>query len=284
MLRIDASQLECFGDCHERFRRRYIENIVPKKPAIHLEFGKAFHFGPEMFWKGKGYDEAFTRAIQHVASVDQSELGPQERDKWQEMQRYLPDMLACYFESHSPDEIDQYNPNEIEFEWVYRCQGFELCGKIDRLSKSRILYDIKTASAVGKDWKENLRQQYLRKIGIGLYDWYLCKNPITLPSNVIIEVCVKPYRGSKPQVVEIELPEIIAYRQRFQQQLEWRVAELKHYIENYAGTKPWPMNDGAVCVTKYGQCDYLKRLCNVGDSPRNLAHFKPREEHLEVMK
>ena len=121
MLTIDASMLESFSDCHEMFRRRYVENIVPKKPAIHLEFGKAFHLGAEVFWRGKGYDDAFKVAIEHAASVDQSELNLKERTKWDEMQRYLPDMLGCYFEHHSPDEIKEQR--FIEFEWLQEYIG-----------------------------------------------------------------------------------------------------------------------------------------------------------------
>jgi hypothetical protein len=266
--------IDCFLTCREKFRRRYIENIVPKKPLIHLEFGKAVHLGAEHFWRGASYEEAFSAAVNYAASLDITELNLKEREKWSEMQRYLPDLLGAYYESHDASEIDRQEAVELEWERDY--DGIKIGGKIDRLDILAILYDIKTRSAIGASWREDAQQEFLRSFQLGLYDWAF------MPRKIVVEVCVKPYRGSEPRIVPIELTEIMAYRARFKQQLKWIVREIQHYYQYYLAARPWPMSSSA-CMGKFGACDYLKHLCNGGDSPRNLEHFKPREEHLKLM-
>ncbi|KKL82360.1 hypothetical protein LCGC14_1985590, partial [marine sediment metagenome] len=68
---------------------------------------------------------------------------------------------------------------------------------------------------------------------------------------------------------------------RFKQQLNWVVKEMVHYMRSYVKVKPWPMNYGPMCMTKYGPCDYLE-LCNYGNIPKYISEYKPREEHLEI--
>lgn len=283
ILYLDASALRDFQNCREYFRRKWVEGIVPKRPAIDLEFGIAVHRAIESFWKRENYNIAYGGAARYFGNLDLTHATVKDREKYERLSDALPELIGVYYEEHGePDEQAM-----VEYEWV--CDylpGCRLCGRIDRFSLDAVLYDVKTASEIGRNWKSDYKEAALRDIGVALYDWYIRKiQPDSAARKVVLECLIKPY-GSKPARYEaIELPEIVtdSYRRRFDQQLEWRVRELVHYWRNYRQMKPWPMSDGSQCITKYGQCDFLK-LCNHGDSLRNLELYTIRQEHLEVRK
>jgi len=287
--------LRDYLNCKEYFRWKWLENKVANKPSIHQHYGKAVHLAAEAFWQGKDYLEAYAIASEEVRKIDLEVLNAKERNKLDAMIEYLPDLLAVYFEAN-----EQETQNLIEYEWIvcWACQhqhfdgnlncrvcdcgeSVFLCGRIDRYSNGK-LWDLKTASEIGKTWKRDYKEASLRDIGLSLYDWYLCEQRMP-PTEIAIEVLIKPYKDKKARYEVIDLNEIIAYRERFKQQLSWVVPEMVHYIEKYGKIKPWPMNAGGQCLTKYGPCPYLL-LCNHGVSTKNMSQYKEREEHLEVRK
>jgi hypothetical protein len=275
--------IKCFSDCREQFRRRYIENIVPVKPSIAYVFGTAVHMAVETFWKGKDYRTAYNIGLTHLDSVDISTLTVREQGKYNELINALPDMLEVYHKGHKLSETSNVLMLEKEWSKVY-LENVYLCGKIDRFMLGGYLFDLKTASEIGREWKKNYKAEKLRDCGLALYDWYLNKvSPPLAPTQIAMEVLIKPYKDKPPRLEIIELNEIIQYRDRFKQQLNWAVKEMVHYMRTYPKAKPWPMNYGPMCMTKYGPCDYL-RLCNYGDTQKNLAKYKPRVEHLEIRK
>jgi len=284
--KIDATQIRLWLDCRESYRLSYVESLRPRKPLIHREFGIGFHKGVEVFWGGGDYSAALAAASQYVQLIDETGLSVKERQKWQEMVRYMPDLLAVYF-----DNVE-YAPDAnllVEKEWNVLFANPEtpvddvaavLCGRIDRFTKQHALIDVKTDSGIGS--AEEFRQKWLRDVGLALYDWYLCEVG-TPPQMVAIERCIKPYRERPARYEYVELPEITSsgYRERFRQQLGLILADMVHYLDNYQDMKPWPMNSNHSCTTKYGPCDFLEG-CNKGWSQRTLEKFKPREEHLAV--
>ena len=285
---IDASMIKCFSDCREQFRRRYIENIVSSKPSIAYVFGTSFHMAVEAFWKGSPYKQAYDIGFAHLDSLDVSALTVREQGKYNELINALPDMLEVYYKGHDKDEIKGLECLEEEWYTLYGelpedlKDAVYLCGKIDRFMTDGQLFDLKTASEIGREWKKNYKAEKLRDCGLSLYDWYLC-GLMDSPKQIAMEVLIKPYKDKPPRLELIELNEIIQYRDRFKQQLNWVVKEMVHYIRSYSKVKPWPMNYGPMCITKYGPCDYL-HLCNYGDTPKNLSKYKTRVEHLEIRK
>ncbi len=270
--------LDDYTTCRELFRWKYIQGLVPVEPAIHLEFGIAFHKAVEVFWKGGSYDEAFKQSMEYAHSVDLTHLKQYDRERWAEMVNYLPDLAAAYFENHDPTEIAQAKLIEHRFE--LGC----LVGRIDRVQplseNTCIATEVKTASAVNRTWKEDLKQKLLRSYAIQIYDGYLRVISLT-PTAWKVEVAVKPYKGSKARIELIELPEILLYRSRFEAQLAFLVQELSHWVNQYAAMKPWPMCGGSACTGLYNKpCPYLL-LCNYGDSPRNLEKYRKRHSILE---
>lgn len=270
---ITASQLATFWTCRELYRRRYIDLL--ERPSIHRVFGQAAHKGPELFWKGEPLEKCFSESLKIMQAFDQSGLTVKEREKFNEMTRYLPDVLSVYFSQHESDYVrfdpGVENSSFIEFEWVRERFGVKLAGKLDRLTASSVLYDIKTISTVGSDWKANARIQFAQDIGLRLYDWY------SRPERIIVELLIKPYKSNGPSYDSLDLTaEIVGNRAVFEQQLQWKVSELRHYLMNYSSAKPWPMSESA-CVTKYGQCEFVN-LCLYGDSKKELARFSKREK------
>ena len=263
---------------------------VPERFHCHVDSATEYHIN---------------RGLAHLDSLDISTLTVREQGKYNELINSLPDMLEVYYKEHDTLEIG--NQELIEYEWLQPYMaGVFLCGKIDRFTCDKELFDLKTASEIGPNWKKRYKEEKLRDCGLALYDWYL--NP--KPKSIGMEVLVKPYKDKPSRLEPIPLNEIIQYRDRFKQQLNWVVKEMVHYIKSYSskrcvcydtaspypdkdcqsckGTgevlfKPWPMNYGPMCMTKYGPCDYLP-LCNLGDTPKNLAKYKTREEHLNVRK
>ncbi len=277
---IDASMIKCFSDCREQFRRRYLENIVSSKPSIAYVFGTAVHMAVEAFWKGSPYRQAYNIGLAHLDSLDISALTVREQGKYNELINALPDMLEVYYKAH--DYKVESLSTDVEFEWKYQYnEGVYLCGKIDRWTEDS-LFDLKTASEIGREWKKNYKAEKLRDCGLALYDWYLCKSNNS-PLQIAMEVLIKPYKDKPPRIEIIELSEIMGQRERFKKQLKAYVTDIVHYMRKNSKVAPWEMNFGSMCMTKYGECDYLP-LCNLGDTPKNIARYKPREEHLEIRK
>ena len=297
-LLLDATALRDFNTCREYFRRRWVENLSPKRPAIDKEFGIATHLAIggdgkkplKGFWGGWPYEQAYKLAADYFVAVDQTHCTVKDREKYERLSDALPEVIGVYYEEHGEAEEQAM----LEYEWVHAFgnrNGLEgardaagtvaLCGRIDRYSFEQTLYDVKTASEIGRNWKSDYKEAALRDIGVQLYDYFLCQvQPDSQPRNVVLEVLVKPYRDKRARYEAVELPELVtdAYRNRFKQQLDFRVRELSHWWRSYQAMKPWVMSDTA-CVTRYGLCDYIT-LCNRGDSERNLKLYKPREEHL----
>ena len=276
---IDASMIKCFADCREQFRRRYIENIVPVKPSINMVFGSAIHMAVEALWKGENLKSACGVGFDYLDSVDESRLLVKEVGKLNQLISILPDMLEVYYKAH-----DWSNESDgvilLEHEWLHEySDGVVLCGKIDRYSPP-LLSDLKTASEIGKEWKKNYKAEKLRDCGLALYDWYLCKIG-QAPEEIEMEVILKPYKDKPPRIEPIPLSEIISQRERFDKQLRAYVTDIVHYMRKNAKVAPWEMNFGPMCMTKYGECDYLK-LCNYGNIPKYISEYKTREEHLEI--
>lgn len=280
MIYLDSTAIETFLTCREAYRRRYIENIVPEHPSIHLAFGHAVHKAVEYWHKGWEYKKCLYFAAEEMEAVDENAFAPKDREKWQEMALSLPAMVAVYCDGVEP----QLNA-EIEQEWMFETSLFPglvtLCGKIDRYADG-VLYDVKTASEIGRTWHHDYKQTLLRTFQFGLYDWYK-RQTEDAPVAVKVECIVKPWKDKPCRLEVFDLPEILAYRTRFDQQLLWVVTEIQRYHERYLEHKPWPMAGSQICQGKFSPCDYLP-LCNQGDVPHVMDKYKQREEHLVCLK
>ena len=275
-LYLDASAIKNFLDCRELYRLRHIENRVALEPSFHQAWGHAVHIGAETHNRGGSFEEGLRLAAEDLAKFPEHLLNPYSQQRFRELAVELPSAVATYF-----DSIVVGNIVAVEEEWSWEYMpGVVLCGRKDKVERDpAVIFDLKTASEIGKTWHSDFRHQMLRDFGVALYDWHECRMG-RQPMTVKIECLVKPYRGKECRIEIFDLPEIAVYRKRFEQQLDWVVREIVHYHKYYQATHPWPMAQQQ-CSTKYGPCEYLPG-CNGGWSPKILANYKNREEHLNL--
>lgn len=275
-LMLDASAIKNFLDCRELYRLRQVENRVAAEPSFHQAWGHAVHIGAETHNRGGSFEQGLKLAAEDLARFPEQLLNPYKQQRFRELAVELPSCVACYF-----DNVVVGNVVVVEEEWSHEFKpGVMLCGRKDKVERDpAVIFDLKTASEIGKTWHSDFRNQMLRDFGLALYDWHECQigRP---PETVKVECMVKPYRGKEPRMEIFDLPEITVYRQRFEQQLAWVVNEIVHYHNVYRYQQPWPMAQQN-CSTKYGPCEYLPG-CNGGWTAKTLVNFKNREEHLQL--
>lgn len=279
MIYLDASSLSDFLTCQELFRLKWVEGKVGQFIAIHREAGIAVHKGCEAFWRGLPFEDALNIALTHMQIIPIAMILPAELAKWKELQNITPDILACYYDNNTYAEGCM-----VEHQWrVEQPFGIEevtLVGRIDRFQEG-VLYDVKTATEFGSDWKREYRESMLRDFGLSLYDWYLCQLSVP-PVNIQLEVLTKPSEryGKAARLVRLDMPEIIAYRERFDAQLRQLILAVKERALSSREMYPWLMSTTA-CTNKYGRCPYLRGPCLYGINDKTLGALADRVEHLE---
>ncbi len=284
MIYIDASMLKDF-ECKEFGRQRYLLNRDLVAPNVFYQYGTAVHKAVQSFWEGKTFEQAMADAYTVTSSypVELIKHNVYISNKWMEMVEQLPDIVACYYDGMVQDlskvarisvnvnslgEGDSMAALESEWTWPYSDE-VTLCGRIDRVMVGPELPDVKTASEIssqGVPWKQMYQRGKMLEVQFGLYDWYLQQIDMT-PRRVYLEVLVKGYRGKRGRLEIIELPYVVtdAYRERFRQQLAWKVSEIVDYFTHHREDKPWPMSQ-QLCQTKFSECPYLN-LCLNGEIP-----------------
>jgi hypothetical protein len=285
-------------ECKEFGRQRYLLNRETAIKNPHYQYGTAVHKAVQSFWEGKTFEQSMADAYEVTSAypVGLIKHNVYASNKWMEMVEQLPDLIACYYDGMVQDlsKVQPYKeiPDSIgspmlESEWQYPYSDeVTLCGRIDRVMVGPELPDVKTASEIssqGVPWKQMYQRGKMLEVQFGLYDWYLQQIGMT-PRRVYLEVLIKGYRGKKPRLEIIELPYVTtdAYRERFRQQLAWKVAEIVRYMTVHTDQKPWPMSQ-QLCQSKFGECPYIS-LCEMGEIPRVTELYSIREEHLEVRK
>jgi len=302
---LDATSITAFLRCKEEFRQTYLVGRASRYIAIHRSSGIAVHRGIESLWRGKTFTEAQHVMMDYFLKIDESRILPTDLKKWGELKEMAPEQLAVY-----ADGTEIIPGCALEHEWTWKepfgIAELTLGGRMDRVelggsglsaplcetphpARSVKLIDIKTASEIdgydefGKKvgWERSYRAQMCKDVGLGLYDCYLRKIGL-VPTAVVLEVITKPSEryGKKCRLVKMELPEVLAYRERFDMLLELTAREILHYVRHYREMQPWPMNVSA-CSGKFGNCSFYA-LCNLGLNPRTEKLYGKREEHLSI--
>lgn len=303
---LDASAITVWNRCREEFRETYLAGRAPATIAVHREAGIAIHRGVEELWKGSSFEQALKVVMDYFGKVFESHIHTNDKKKWEELKGIAPTMLATYCDTVDtsaerllitnalrPMDSGKKSVPALEYEWrldhPFGVEGLHLVGRIDRVEVGPILIDTKTATEMdgydemGKKvgWERSYRASMVKDVGLGLYDWWLRKIGLT-PAMVALEVIMKPSEryGKKCRVVRLELPEVLAYRERFDMLLEFTCKEIVHYVKEFNAMAPWPMNTSA-CSGKYGNCHFLA-LCNAGLNPRTEKLYVPKVEHLSI--
>lgn len=310
---LDASAITVWNRCREEFRETYLAGRASATMAVHREAGIAIHRGVEELWKGSSFEQALKVVMDYFGKIPESRVHTNDKKKWEELKGIAPTMLATYadtvdtspekpekiLESHLKSDGKQFSQTPfvakplLEYEWSlpqpFGIAEMALVGRIDRVEVGPILIDTKTATEMdgfdemGKKvgWERSYRASMVKDQGLGLYDFWLRQIGLT-PAMVALEVILKPSEryGKRCRVVRLELPEVLAYRERFDMLLEFTCKEIVYYVKEYSDMAPWPMNTSA-CSGKYGNCHFLA-LCNAGLNPRTEKLYTPKVEHLSI--
>lgn len=283
-MQLSATMIETFYRCREEFRKVYVEKL-PRPINIDQFFGTVVHKGIETLWKTATdswqFAIIFNAATKKSEELYVSSLNPKQIDKWNKLMDSLPYILDAYLNywEDNPMRKDlRWSEHEWEIHGTHqphtsirgRCDlVFNYSGPLpypgvsnDIGAKMVILHEIKTASEIGKEWRESYRQGMIRNTGLALYDWYLRQTGYNV-IDVGVEVLIKPYKDKKARIEILNLPEIMAARSRHDVELKFKVAEITHYMESYKQMNPWPMANGQACLGKYEPCPFLK-VCNYG--------------------
>lgn len=278
MYSFSPSAIKTWMTCRELYRLRYIEQLEPVAPAIHLVFGRAMHKAPEAFWSGKSAETAFAMALEVTREIDPFALDSKTRTRWLGLLDSMGAMIQTYYEATA--HHDGLNGCLIEHE--FHCapnDRWEINGRIDQFLKADgrfTLRDLKTASEVGTDWKREYRESLLRNWAITVYDWYL-RQISNAPTEIGFEVLIKPYRGSEPRYEYFDLSkEIIAYRKRTDHLLYLVCEEMADYHDKRTAIEPWPMTEDA-CAGRYNDPCAFRPLCNHGQSEATVKLYKIKE-------
>jgi hypothetical protein len=67
---VGASSLATYRDCHEKYRNRYVELLIPKKPESKRSFGTAFHAAVDTYYRTEDVDKAETAFVAIAKEAD----------------------------------------------------------------------------------------------------------------------------------------------------------------------------------------------------------------------
>jgi hypothetical protein len=234
--------------------------------------------------------EAFHAALTEAQKLDPRLLDARDQKKWSELQDAIAPITTIYYGYHGEANIQQpvlMNEKVIEWNWGSYAGMDVVCnGIIDRLTRVRVLVDTKTASAVGKEWKSDLKKRLLREPQMGFYLRYLERlnvlDPATV-SSIEYEIIVKPYRGSDPRIETIDVTrEVMRFQPVFEQQMDWTIREMCEFYSKCKDAEPWPMSTSACTSMIWGDCDFLPVCAGREEITGKLYQIKKERDLVEV--
>jgi PD-(D/E)XK nuclease superfamily len=241
---IDASQLDMFILCAERYNIRYRQNRVTPVKAHQLDRGSVVHVGCEIYYRalkdGSNYQDAVTAALSKVreAAVVSSDLEPEETNRVVEVMEEYFDYWRVADQNFRIDAVEQpfiyllYEDDEMTI---------NLAGKIDMIVSddkySKVPYDHKSYDRRGEVLRmTNQFQNY----AVVTNSNYLFVNRIGFQSSV------------PPHDKFMRVP--LSYDPYYLEQ--WRqntIKIIKHQYLEFLVENVWPMN--------YTSCDKYNRRC-----------------------
>jgi hypothetical protein len=275
MIRIDASQLKAWSNCREYHRLGYLENIQSAYPKFHYHYGKVIHTIAENYWNGADYMSAFKAGLLKSQELNILKLNAKDRKRWVDMCEAIAPITTVYYAFHgnANDIKPTYNEHRFEFEYSPEVTIF---GMIDRL-REYVLTDTKTASAVGPNWKADLKRRLLREPQLPLY-FRLCTLMGLTVEKIQYEIIVKPYRGSEPYIEVLDCTnDFLRTQKQFEQVMDWHIQEIRDYYQTQTDTFPWPMNHSSCTASVFGDCEYLD-ICLGRESKLNRDLFEVKSE------
>ena len=67
---LGSSNAGTWRDCHEKYRLRYVEHLVPKKPDMKTTFGSAFHGAADTYYKTEDMEQSLEKFVDVARTAD----------------------------------------------------------------------------------------------------------------------------------------------------------------------------------------------------------------------
>lgn len=151
----DATALNAFRECPERFRLRYVLGLKRRARDEALDGGQAWHHAMEAWFDNKGYDQALT--CLRAGWPDTLVEGEHEKRPLSLYERLLQLYVEKYPREQDPFEVI-HNEQYIEGLIDNVVHPFKYCGIVDRgiqLGDNYVTMDSKTTSAwLNRDYFE----------------------------------------------------------------------------------------------------------------------------------
>ena len=279
--------------CREKYRLNHIIGLEPIAPNIHYQFGSVIHTMCQSYWNGEDYMTAFTKALKLSQELDPRLCDAKDQKKYTDLCETIAPITSIYYKTNGeagPSEKPIYNEYQFSWDWGTISGIHVICtGTIDRYFPDGTLRDTKTASAVGKDWKSDLKKRLLREPQLPFYRRFieydngrivLDESKLPPVEKMQYEVIVKPYRGSEPSIEILDCTkEFMARQEVWDQQTDWAIREIAEFYANALDSQPWPQSTSACTTSIFGECDYLPVcLGNKLSADTTLYRIREKEE------
>jgi hypothetical protein len=160
-----SSSIKLFRKCQRKWFWKYFMRLRPKRRAVPLTVGGAFHDGLEQWYRSKraSMPKIAAKIVQALVKkiAGEGEFYDQgEHDDLLKAVSTVEGMLNGYARSYAADRKRwKLKRGDVEREFKIDMGDFDFAGKIDLLptiAKKRVIMDHKTASKIGKSYLERL--------------------------------------------------------------------------------------------------------------------------------
>lgn len=155
---ITYSSLNCFQQCHQKYKIRYLDGIVPIRKSNALEFGSAMHLALEAYWNYVKATQLFEADDSNPAPCDfQFDANTILTDKVDAFK--LAGLLRGYVDKYYKEDVSTWEVVAVEREFKVRVCGSDIVGKADGLVRNRqtgkyYILEHKTSSVVDESYIE----------------------------------------------------------------------------------------------------------------------------------
>lgn len=153
---VTYSSLNCFQQCHRKYKLRYLDGIVPIRKSNALEFGSAMHIALEKYWNYVNATQTFLANDADVGACDlRFDATDILKDKVEAAK--LTGLLVGYIKEYYDEDVRTWEVIDIEREFKVRVFGNDIVGKADGIVMNKntgkcYILEHKTASLVDESY------------------------------------------------------------------------------------------------------------------------------------
>ena len=297
---LGSSNAGTWRDCHEKYRLRYVEHLVPKKPDMKTTFGSAFHHAADMYYKTQDMQQSQEEFVKVARTADLPlSMDHETKENPRSIERGI-NLFEAWVAKYEKEPFklmrkpDGTPFTELRFTLnIGEYNGIQIAvtGTIDKIVEAgnRIyVLDIKTTRRALSQFQNSMRPNHqLTGYFAGARE-FLGEKVFSVGYDAIFISKRKPNTkkgGWFNYGVDFEKDFMRTFTTRSEKDVElWQKNMLDDAVDILRNMEdrpeaPWSMNAPTACW-RYGRCDYLD-VCNhnrdkiVIDSLYERKEWKP---------